>query len=868
MEENWHSLGIKKAGELLETDLSKGLDSEEAEIRQKRYGQNKLVEEKKLSFLSVALNEIREPMILLLLVVGVIYSIWGELRDAITIFSVILVLVFLEVYTEFRAIKSIAALKKLTEPNVTVVRDSKYKEIAVADLVPGDIIMLKMGQRVPADARLVESYGLKANESSLTGESVLVEKDASVVADAKAQVAERKNMIFAGSVISQGRGKAVVVSTGMRTELGKITKMVQEAKVERTPLQKLMKELTKWMVWVALFFSIIIPLLGFLRGQPLKQMVLTGLALSFSTIPEELPIVITMVLALGSFALSKSNALVKNLGAAETLGSVTVICADKTGTLTENKMSVSKVFSDGKLNDFSRHDKGARSLLEASVLCNDVLVKDNNVFVGDPTQIAGLNAAVESGIGINQVRKKYGKLLDEFSFDSSRKLMSVVYAGSRANYVFATGAPEILISKCNKIIVQGREKKLTPYDKKVIRNAIDEMSRNSLRVVAFACKKTKASRLSQNSAESGLAFIGMFGIIDPPRKGVEKAVEECRDAGIRVIMITGDHADTAREIAKRVGIDGAKVVTGEELDRMSEKKLLETVRTVSVYARISPEHKLKIVNALKKNREIVAVTGDGINDAPALSNAHIGIAMGETGTDVAREASSMVLADDNFMTIAKAVREGRKIFDNLKKGIRYYLSCKIALVIIFLMPVLFGLALPLAPIQIIILELFMDAAASTGFSIEPAESDIMMRKPRDTQEKFLNRKMVSSIFISALCLIAAVLFSYFWSIHSGAGVLKAQTIAFATWIVGHIFLAINMRSEREPIYKLGIFSNKIIIVWAVAAVGLLLLAANVPYLEAVLKTASLSAGEWGWILLVSFVATFWMEAKKIVKRMY
>jgi Ca2+-transporting ATPase len=489
------------------------------------------------------------------------------------------------------------------------------------------------------------------------------------------------------------------------------------------------------------------------------------------------------------------------------------------------------------------------------------LIKDN-IFVGDPTQVAGLNAAVEAGLDIGKIKREYGKLASEFSFDSQRKMMSVVYSKGD---VFVSGAPEAVLKKCSSIEVNGMSRTLTRKDNEIFIDSMNRMSKDSLRVIAFARKKAANAGINQKEAESGLALIGMIGLIDPPRKDVKEAVAECHDAGIRVIMITGDNADTAKAIARKAGIDAGMVLSGEEIDKLNDEELSDALKKASVFARVSPEHKLRIINSLKDSGEIVAVTGDGINDAPALSNAHIGIAMGETGTDVAREASSMVLTDDNFSTIAGAVREGRKIFDNMKKGIRYYLSCKVALITIFLLPVLFSLSLPFAPVQIILLELFMDIAASAGFSIEKAEADIMKRKPRDAKEKFLNKEMIKSIIIPSVCLVAAVLFSYFLSIYEGADIPKAQTMAFATWIFGHIFLAFNMRSEREPVYKLGFFSNKAIVIWAAAAIGTLIFAVNVPYLENVLRTTALSFSEWASVIIVSFIATFWMEANKILK---
>jgi Ca2+-transporting ATPase len=435
---------------------------------------------------------------------------------------------------------------------------------------------------------------------------------------------------------------------------------------------------------------------------------------------------------------------------------------------------------------------------------------------------------------------------------------------NKEGYVFVSGAPEMLFSRCTRALNNGNEEQLTSRDKQAFSDALQEMSRSSLRVVAYAYKPIKSKDISMEEAESALVFIGMFGLIDPPRKDAKEAVELCRQAGIRVLMLTGDHADTAVSIAKEVGIDASKVMTGQELDEISDAQLLEVVKNVNVYARVSPEHKLRIADALKKNGEIVAVTGDGINDAPALSNASIGIAMGETGTDVAREAAGMILVDDNFATIAGAVRQGRKIFDNLKKGIRYYLSCKFALIIIFLLPVLLGLALPFAPVQIIVLELFMDIAASTGFSVEVAEPDIMSRKPRNTKERFLDRKMITSIAVSGLCLVAAVLASYLFAVYTGASPARAQTMAFSAWIIGHIFLALNMRSENEPLLKLGLLSNKVIVVWLLSAVAMVLLAVNLPFMHTALKTTYIGLADWLFVIVAAFIATFWIEVKKLV----
>lgn len=860
------TLDPKEAALQLGCDLNSGLSTNEAAERLKKHWPNRLEEEEPLSFLKIAAHEVTEPMILLLLGVGVIYSFWGKLEDTIAILVIIAILVFVEVFTEFRAKGAIAALRKLVSPTAPVIRDGKYVEVLTTSIVPGDLVLLRVGERVPADVRLVESFGLAADESQLTGESAPVEKDASAVLEEGALFQERKNMVFAGSIMVRGRGAGVVASTGMATEIGKIAGMVRAAREPKTHLQSAMKEMTKWLVWVAVAFSLLVPIVGILRGQPPREMVLTGLGLAFATIPEELPIVVTMVLALGALHLSKKRALVKKLQAAETLGSVTVICADKTGTLTENRMKLSRIFTDGQ---FVSEPAKAGKLLEAAVLSSDVVVSGDQ-FVGDPTQVALLKAAAESGIrkGDGRLESKYGSLVNEFSFDSARKMTSALYLRGTTVTVFAAGAPEAILERCTKVLRGERERIMSAGEKRLAIEAISKMSDESLRVIAFAYKSgysKQPKKIPQREAESSLVFVGLAGLLDPPRAEVPAAIRACRSGGIRVLMLTGDGEKTAHAIAAQVGIDSdGRTVTGREIDGMDDDKLRAIVKSASIYARVSPAHKLRIARALKANGEIVAMTGDGINDAPALREADIGIAMGETGTDVAKEAAGIVLADDNFSTIANAVEEGRKIFDNLRKGISYYLSCKVALVSSAFVPAIVGLPLPFAPIQIIFLELFMDIAASTSFVAEPAEPGLMERRPRDPNAPFLDGAMRKGIFRNGASLAVAVLASYFMATFAlMADPTRARTIAFGTWMLGHIFLAVNVRSESEPLSKIGFFTNKLILLWGALAVVAFLLAISVPAFTLALKASSLQAGDLLLILAVSAAATFWMEIGKI-----
>jgi Ca2+-transporting ATPase len=827
---------------------------------------NRLVEEKEIRFLGIFKEEVTEPMILLLIAVGVLYSIWGNLTDSLTIIAIISILVIVEVWNEYRAKRSIAALKKLASPTTMVLRNGQPQEVQTALLVPGDILLLKTGQRVPADARLLDSLGLEVDESSLSGESFPVAKDANVVLPKEARIPEQKNMVFAGTVVARGRAKALITATGVNTELGRVVGIAKAAREPKTPLQLSMKQLSKSLVWIALFFSILVPILGFLRGLPLSQMILTGLSLAFAVIPEELPIIITMVLGVGAYALSRKNALVKRLRAAETLGSVTVIATDKTGTITENKMKISSLYFDGRVVQSQFFKENEKEVLKTALLSNDAIrdLTDGNVL-SNPMAQAILENVRGNGVGIQELLKDW-VLKDELSFDNKRKLGSYLYQHGDSLVALSSGAPENLLANSTKLFLKSEEIELTDAARKEVADAISEMAQAGERLLAFGYQRIPpASKLEKENLERNLVFVGIVGFIDPPRAEVAGAIRTCREAGIKVIMVTGDHPETARAVAAQVGINSAKVLTGNEISKMSDEEVKKALKETSVFARVTPEDKLRLVRLLRENGEIVAVTGDGINDAPALKEAHIGVAMGIRGTDVAKETADMVLTDDNFATIETAVKEGRKLVGNLKKGVRYYLSCKVALVASFLLPIALGVPLPFSPIQIIVLELFMDLAASATFVAEPEESGTMTRPPIDPNEKFMNRTMQKSLFIGALSLFAAVSTSYLYTWYQTQNIAQAQTMAFATWMLGHIFLALNFRSEKEPLIKLGLFSNKIMILWALVVVATLLLGTSLPFVHNSLKITNLSLSDWALVIGVSFLATFWMELKKILK---
>jgi P-type Ca2+ transporter type 2C len=849
---SYYLLTVSQIAEHLNTSAVSGLSEEQARKRQSQYGLNRLIPEKVESIWDIFLEEIREPMILLLLVTGVLYAIWGEVGDTLTIFFVILALVGAEVLNERRAKTAIAALSKLAEPTTPVWRDGRRLEIRAEYVVPGDLILVEAGRRIAADARLVETYGLASDESALTGESAPVEKDANVTLPDATPVAERSNMVFAGTMAVRGRGSAVVVATGMQTELGRTANLARGVEVRRTPLQNLMRDLSKSLAWVAMAFSVLVPLLGWLLSrQPLRQMILTGLALAFSVIPEELPIIITMVLALGAYRLSKKNAIVKHLEAVETLGAITAIATDKTGTLTENRMEVQKFYPE----EFKQ------KILEIGVVCNDAAADGS----GDPVDVALLRSAKANSV--SRLTANVQHLRGESTFDNMRKRMSVVYEEDGHFSIDVKGAPEAVLTQSVSRWNGSMAQPLVQGDRIEILAHADQMAEQGMRVLAFAERSADVTPKAQQEAETELMFVGLAGLADPPRPEVPQAITSCETAGIRPIMITGDHPLTARAIAKQIGLNGAStVLTGERLDSMSDGTLREVVYKNSVFARTTPQHKLRIVDALHERGEIVAVTGDGINDAPALAAADVGVAMGETGTDVARESADMILADDNFATIVVAVEEGRISYENLKKGLRYYLACKVALVLATLLPVLLGLPVPFAPIQIIVMELFMDLAASATFVAEPAEQGLMRRPPRNPKAKLMDQSMLVGILSAAVGLFAAVSISYLTGWYRTHDLTRAQTMAFAAWLLGHISLALNLRSEREPLIRLGLFSNRVMVAWAAATLGLLLFVMLVPGVQHLFKVVPLSVREWPLVICSAVIGSFWIEAKKLLAR--
>ncbi len=864
----WHS---RQAQDLLHqsgVDPERGLTDQEVAQRLNKYGNNSVVDEQQIRFLDILKEETTEPMILLLIAIGVLYSVLGNLADALTIIIIIVILVLAEVGNEYRAKRSISALRKLASPTALVLRNGQTKEVQTEFLVPGDILLIKVGQRIPADARLIEAYGLEVDESSLTGESFPVTKDANIVLASETPITDQNNMVFAGTVITRGRAKALILSTGLNTELGRVTGITKATKEPKTALQLSMKQLSKTLIWVALFFSILIPLLSYLRGlQPdPAQAVLYGLSIAFVVIPEELPIIITMVLGVGSYALSRKGAIVKRLRAAETLGNVSVIATDKTGTITENKMRIEHFYFDGIINETGQFRENEKAALRTAFLASDAIRADGTTSVNPMAQ--AILARLEQDKLDTEILVKGWLLKDELCFDAQRKLASYVYQYGNSTIVLSSGAPEYLLDSSVKILLKGEETPITDELRTDANKAMMQMAHYGERLLAFGYHRVHADQSYDNqNLERDIVFVGIVGFIDPPRKEVKAAIKTCQDAGIKVIMITGDHPETARTIASQVGIDSSNVLTGIQIAHMSDDDLKNAFKGTFIFARSTPDDKLRLVRLLKEKGEIVAVTGDGINDAPALKEAHIGIAMGIRGTDVAKEASSMILIDDNFSTIETAVSQGRKLYSNLRKGVRYYLACKVALVSIFLVPILLGIPLPFAPIQIILLELFMDLAASAAFVAEPQEFGAMKKPPVNTEEKFMGQSMLRGIFVGAFSLFIAVTATYLFTWYITAQDLPyARTIAFATWMFGHIFLALNFRSENAPLFKQGLLSNKVMLLWGLLAILTVIVGTTLPIIQTPLQITSLTLQDWVLIVVVAFIATFWMELAKILHR--
>ncbi len=848
MAKNWFNKTVDEVESTLKTNAEKGLTAEEAKKRQEEYGLNELKAKKKKSLLVKFLEQFKDFMIIILIISAIISGVVGVAQgegftDTIIILVVVVVNAIIGVAQENKAEKSLEALQKLSSHVAKVIRNGKLQVIQSKELVPGDIVILETGDYVPADLRIIEAVNLKAQEAALTGESVPVEKMAAKIEDEKIGIGDRINMLFSSSLITYGRGKAVVVETGMNTEVGKIADIINTAEEQETPLQQKLDKLGKTLGIVALAICAVIFVVGLLYGKEPIHMFMTAVSLAVAAIPEGLPAVFTIVLAIGVQRMVKRNAIVKKLPAVETLGSASVICSDKTGTLTQNKMTVEKVFCDGNLVNLEESADmiDIQKLVYASMLCNDTKISEDDKLTGDPTE----TALVDMAFKLDFDPSVYGMFprVAEIPFDSDRKLMTTVHEENGKYVVYTKGGVDELLANCNSYILEGDIKTDLEEYKEIIRKYNMEMAQNALRVLAMAYKvldhKPTAEEIKE--LESNLTYIGMVGMIDPPRLEVKDAVQECKEAGIKTVMITGDHKITAIAIAKSLGIleNDDEAITGTELEEMSDEELIRNVRKYSVYARVSPEHKVRIVKAWQANGEIVAMTGDGVNDAPSLKIADIGCAMGVVGTDVAKEAADVILTDDNFATVVSAVEEGRRIYDNILKAIQFLLSSNIGEIVVLFLAILitpllskqFGVDITLIetllPIHILWINLVTDSLPALALAVDPAADNVMKRKPlKNTKKGIFTKGMTwrivyQGLMIGLITLAAFIIGLSTPDVSQEEKVKIGQTMAFYVLALSELVHVFNIRDNKRSIFKTGIFNNSKLILATVVSASLM-----------------------------------------------
>ena len=848
MATNWFNKTVDEVESTLKTNAENGLTAEEVKKRQEEYGLNELKAKKKKSLFVKFLEQFKDFMIIILIISAIISGVVGVAQgegftDTIIILVVVVVNAIIGVAQENKAEKSLEALQKLSSHVAKVIRNGKLQVIQSKELVPGDIVILETGDYVPADLRIIEAVNLKAQEAALTGESVPVEKMAAKIEDEKIGIGDRINMLFSSSLITYGRGKAVVVETGMNTEVGKIADIINTAEEQETPLQQKLDKLGKTLGIVALAICAVIFVVGLLYGKEPIHMFMTAVSLAVAAIPEGLPAVFTIVLAIGVQRMVKRNAIVKKLPAVETLGSASVICSDKTGTLTQNKMTVEKVFCDGNLVNLEESADmiDIKKLVYASMLCNDTKISEDDKLTGDPTE----TALVDMAFKLDFDPSVYGMFprVAEIPFDSNRKLMTTVHEENGKYVVYTKGGVDELLANCNSYILEGDIKTDLEEYKEIIRRYNMEMAQNALRVLAMAYKvldhKPTAEEIKE--LESNLTYIGMVGMIDPPRLEVKDAVQECKEAGIKTVMITGDHKITAIAIAKSLGIleNDDEAITGTELEEMSDEELIRNVRKYSVYARVSPEHKVRIVKAWQANGEIVAMTGDGVNDAPSLKIADIGCAMGVVGTDVAKEAADVILTDDNFATVVSAVEEGRRIYDNILKAIQFLLSSNIGEIVVLFLAILitpllskqFGVDITLIetllPIHILWINLVTDSLPALALAVDPAADNVMKRKPlKNTKKGIFTKGMTwrivyQGLMIGLITLTAFIIGLSTPDVSQEEKVKIGQTMAFYVLALSELVHVFNIRDNKRSIFKTGIFNNSKLILATVVSASLM-----------------------------------------------
>jgi len=928
----WHAIAANEVLKQLHVNEENGLTSEQASERLTQYGPNQLQEAPRPTFWKMLWDQLNNFVVIMLIVASLVSAFLGDYVEAAAIMAIVVLNAILGIVQESRAEEALAALQKLAAPDAHVIRDGRRQVVPASQLVPGDIILLEAGNYIPADLRLLETMNLKVEEAALTGESVPVQKVNDLVLEEGAALGDRKNSAFMSTLVSYGRGKGVVTSTGMKTQIGLIATMIQGVQSEETPLQKRLDQLGKTLGWAALIICALVFGIGWIRGYDPLEMFIIAVSLAIAAVPEGLPAVVTISLALGMREMVRRNALIRRLASVETLGSATVICSDKTGTLTQNEMTVTQISVDGKdiyvtgtgytpQGDFQIDGEtidvleypAATTALWVGALNNDALLESNEdgtyKMIGDPTEGSIIVAAAKADKDYQELSDDYPRV-QEIPFDSVRKRMTTIHHVRDPHtddfspfqtddtvkdwYVVAVkGAPDVMLELCQKYqTYDDNQADMTDSVRERIRVANDQMAGKALRVIAVAYKIIKhlPEELTPESVEKDLVFVGLIGMIDPARAEVGESLAVAANAGIRTIMITGDYPQTARAIAETIGLIGSdqQVITGADLNQMSDESLREKIKTVSVFARVSPEHKMRIVDALQSHNEVVAMTGDGVNDAPAIKRSDIGVAMGITGTDVAKETADMVLTDDNYTSIVSAVEQGRIIYSNIRKFVFFLLSSNVAEIMIIFLATLAGLPAPLTAIQLLWLNLVTDGAPALALAMEKGDPDIMDRKPRAKDEPIINKTMGIGITVQTFAQTGAVLTAFLlgllWHLEAGAVVTGnplsyilqhdwrgvdvqiAETMAFLTLSFAELFRSYTVRSERASLFRIGVFSNK----YMQAAVGLsivlLLLVANVPFLQPIFNTNFLNGTEWLVVLGLALVPAVAEEITKFFLR--
>jgi len=885
--------GSKK--EILEkigSDPKKGLSSNEASSRLEKYGPNKIESSNKKSLGKKILEQILDPMVILLILASIVSMFTGDKIEAIIIIAIVVINAIMSIYQEGQAEDSVAALQKMSSPEATVIRDGKRGKVKAEDLVPGDIVVLETGDIIPADIRLLDSRNLQIDESSLTGESVSVEKDAEELYDKEVGIGDRKNFAYSSSIVTYGHGEGLITSTGHNTEIGRIATSLDTVEDKQTPLQRQLKDLSKKLAILVVIICALVFVVGYFRtSMSILDNFMVAVSLAVAAIPEGLTAVVTIVLSIGMNRMVDKKAIVKNLVSVETLGSTTAICSDKTGTLTQNEMTITKVYTDFKeydvegsgytpkgdishKGDVIDDDSQIKLIMTIASLSNDAnLIEKNGSYeiTGDPTEAAMLTLSEKWDIVQEDLNEAHPRI-DEIPFDSDRKMMTTFHNIDKNYYAMTKGAPDVMINNSSKIIIDGKLEDFTDDLKEKVLKENTKLAKQALRVMAYAFKPYESlenEELSTENIEREMVFVGLTGMIDPPRPEAKAAVEECHNSGIDVFMITGDYFETALAIAKELGIADCEdqAMQGSDLNNKSEEEIREIVKTKRIFARVSPQNKVQLVNALQANGEVVAMTGDGVNDAPAIKNADIGISMGITGTDVAKDTADMILVDDNFATIVNAVEEGRVIFSNIKKFVSFLLSCNIAEVAIVFLSILFGLPSPLTPIQLLWLNLVTDAFPALALGVEPAEADIMERKPRDPDAAITSGETGKGIIFQSIAITISVLLAYVIGLKYifPNNIEGAHTMVFATLITSELLRAFSVRSEKYTLKELGWFSNKNLVKANLLSFALLLVVMYVPILRKLFELEFIS-WQWWIILLLSFLPLLIGEIRKRIRK--